>query len=331
MTAFTFLIVAISLLALLSGLGFVGCVLDTSGYGYDPDNPEKPTQYTDYSKDVTNDPSVVAYWPLNEPSPADASGKIACHDAVGSNDGEYKHKGNDANFFPIPGFNINPATDSAAATGFLGLGAVSLVAGDAKNGDPNDLQTGMQTDGAFVTVPFSGVVNPPKFTVEAWVRPEWNEDQLAYRAIVDSRDNVGGQIHGFVLWSNENHHWEAAMADVNNNFLFATDPDTVLLGQPAYLAFTFDGVNAALFVNGVKKSAPMALGAAYSPNTTETLVIGGGEPWLPDRVGGVGDQFFPIFPFSGTIQDVAIYNDVLSDDTIKTRFEHGSGKTESAP
>jgi hypothetical protein len=326
MTASLLVLVPVALLVLISGFCFIGCVLNTHGLG----TGDPPSPYTDYSGDVTGDASIVAYWPLNEPSPADPSGPITAHDIVGGHDGQYKHKGNDTDLFPIPGFNLLANIDSAPATGFLQLAAVSLVAGDAKNGDPNDLQTGMQTDGACVTVPFSNKINLSVFTVEAWVRPEWNDDQHAFRAIVDSRGYINGTLRGVALWSNETHHWEAALYDVNGNRLFVTAVSPVLLGQVAYLAFTFDGTNAALFVNGEKVTQPTALSAAYSPNTTQALVIGAGGPWLDDRVNGVGDNFFPILPFSGTIQDVAIYSSVLSDDTIKQRFDHGSGKADSA-
>jgi concanavalin A-like lectin/glucanase superfamily protein len=327
--------VPVALLFIVSGLCFVGCILDTSGTGVGTKPPdEKPKPFTTYSdNDVLADPSIVAaYWPLDEESPADGSMKLTAHDALGANDGLYKHKGNAPDLFPCPAFSVGPGADSAAEIGFLSLGVEAIVLGDAEQppADPPVLKTGMQVRGAFVTVPYSPTINPGVFTVEAWVRPEWDAAVPAFRTVVDSRDNVGGTIHGFVLWASQAGNWEAAMADVDGNFLFATAGQAVL-GETAYLAFTFDGVNAALFVNGVKASQPMSLPAAYSPNTTQDLVIGAGEPWLPDRMNSTGDNFFPVFPFNGVIQDVAIYNTVLDDSVIKTHFDDGSGKGPPTP
>ena len=325
--------VPVALLFIVSGLCFVGCLLDSSAYDVDKPNPEDkpPNNYSD--TDVLVDPEIVAaYCPLDEKSPTDGTAKLTARDALGANDGEYKHKGNAPKLFPCPAFQLAPGTDTAEEIGFLSLGAEAIVLGDAEQppADPLVLKTGMQVRGAFVTVPYSATINPAVFTVEAWVRPEWDGSVPAYRAIVDSRDNVGGTIHGFVLWVNQAGNWEAAMADVDGNFLFATAGQAAF-GETAYLAFTFDGTNAALFVNGVKASQPMSLPAAYSPNTTQDLVIGAGAPWLDDRMNSTGDNFFPIFPFNGVIQDVAIYNTVLVDSAIEIHFYHGNGKEVPAP
>jgi hypothetical protein len=45
------------------------------------------------------------------------------------------------------------------------------------------------------------------------------------------------------------------------------------------------------------------------------LYIGQGRPDLPT----------PLFPFNGSIQDVAFYNVVLDNQTIQTHYLNGSG------
>jgi hypothetical protein len=216
----------------------------------------------------------------------------------------------------------------------LAMVGIGLVLGDAVQppADPLVLRTGMQVDGAFVTVPYSPDINPAAFTVEAWVRPEWDPAVPAYRAIVDSRDNVGGTVHGFVLWVNEAGNWEGAVADVNGNFIFVT-AGAAVMKKTTYLAFTFDGATgiATLFTDNMKTTQQMPLGATYSPNTTQPLVIGVGERYLTDRMNSTGDNFFPIFPFNGVIQDVAIYDSVLPDTTINTHQVDGSGNGPPEP
>ena len=330
-------LVPVALLFIVSGLCFVGCSLNTRGSEYDPDNPnpkpdpetKPPTKYSD--KDVLADPSVViAYWPLDEKTPLDDTKPLTAHDAAGANDGEYKHKGNAMGlYFPCP--EIPGPPTSAPEDGFLSLGVESIVPGDTKQpgDDPKDPTTGMQVRGAFVTVPFNAALNPSVFTLEAWVKPEWDPAVPAIRTIVDSRDNIGGPIHGFVLWVNQAGNWEAAFGDANGGFLLAT-ASKADLSQPSHVVLTFDGTNAVIYVNAVP-TAPFQMAAAYSPNTTQDLVIGAGEPWLDDRMGGTGDQFFPLYPFNGVIQDVALYNIVLTPSMIETHYHHGKGEEWPAP
>jgi hypothetical protein len=341
MTATLLVLVPVALLILVSGFCFVGCVLDTTGTGFDPNKPDpdkpdpKPEPFTTYSKDdVVGHPDIAAYWPLNEPTPPDDSIKLKAHDALGLHDGEYKHKGNAADlYFPCPTFPIVAGVvDSAPAIGSLSLGVESLLPGDAKqpDNDPNILETGMQVNGAFVTVLAASEINPPIFTVEAWVRPEWTPGEAAAsRAIVTSQSSDTG-THGFVLWVNNAGNWEAIINDgTSGGSATATTLEQAELNIPSHVVLTFDGTNASIFINGERKAGPSPLPAAssYSPNTVEPLIIGAGFGYLDDRKMGVPDSAFPLVPFNGTIQDVAIYSAVLSDDDIKKHSDDGSGMT----
>lgn len=322
-------LVPVALLALISGFCFVGCVLDTHGLGGGPDKPDD-VPFTKYSdEDVL--PTCVAYWPLSEPSPADDSGKIACHDAKGTNDGEYKHKGNAPTLFPCP-LMTGPDIYSANESGFLELGATNIVPGDATQpgNDPKILNTGMTVGGAFVTVPFNAVINPPVFTVEAWARPEWDATApAAFRAVVDSRDSVGPAAFGFAIWVNKDGLWEAQLCLSGGTPFLYVPAIPAVLGEIAHVVLTFDGLKAGLFINGNLESSLTQLPAqtTFAPNAARPLVIGVGLPWLPDRTQPSDQVFFPLLPFNGTIQDVAIYDTVLSDDDIMKHFNDGSGKT----
>jgi hypothetical protein len=340
MTASLLVLVSISLLVLVAGFCFVGCVLNTHGTGDpdkpDPDNPDpepKPKPFTNYSKTVTDTDGVLAFWPLNEPA-AIAQNPIAtakAADIVGGHTGNYTDASNSPDLYFCPAINLAAGVDSAFAAGSLVLGVESIVPGDAMqpDNDPDILSTGMQIDGGFVTVPFSGDINAvSKFTLECWVRPEWDASPPAYRMIIDSRDTVGGMAHGFAIGVNNSGNWEAS--------IYANDGTGVLVAAGAaplssvtHVVLTFDGTNAAIFINGMQMSAPTAVpgGTTFSPNTTSPFVIGAGLPWLPPRMQGGPDLSFPLLPFKGTIQDVAFYNTVLSDADITKHFEDGSGKT----
>jgi hypothetical protein len=335
MTATLLLLVPIALLFLISGVCFVGCVLDTQGYGVD-----KPRPFTQYSDlDVIGNDTIVAYWPLGEDSTvADnpvATAKAA--EVIGGKNGNYNHKGNAPELYDCPATQIPsmPPINSALANGFLSLGQVSLLAGDAKQpGNDSDIRTtGMQTNGAFVSVPFPNLVDPNTFTVEAWVRTEW-DGTGATRAIFDSRSVMSGAVSGFVLWVNETNNWEVVLDGSNSGVLKLATADTVALGQVAHVVLTFDtAVGASIFVNGAKKAGPMALpaGSAFARNTVEPIIIGAGFKFLPTRTVAKEPVAFPLVPFNGTIQAVALYNAVLTDDDIKKHFEDGSGITKLPP
>ncbi len=329
----------VALLFIVSGLCFVGCGLNTMGTGFDPDNPNPkpdPVPFTKYSDtDVIGNPNCVAYWPLSEPSPPDGSVKLTADDAVGTNDGEYKHKGNAVGLFPCPDFTVDPAgpIDSAMALGILTLGVNGIVPGDTNPpyDDPNALTNAMTVDGGFVNVPANSVTNPPVFTVEFWARPEWNPAtaKAAYRAVVDSRDQGGGQFFGFVVWVNQKGLWEAQLGGTGaGNYVIVPGPAAKF--DTTHVVLTCDGTTATLYINGAPAPANSLPTGSFAPNTTKPLAIGVGAPYLPERTQPSDNNFFPLFPFNGTIQCVAIYNAVLSDTEIKTHFDHGSGKPDPA-
>jgi hypothetical protein len=342
MTASLLVFVPVALFALIGAFCFVGCVLNTHGTGVDPnkpdpDNPDpdpKPVPFTKYSdEDVIGNPSCVAYWPLN-----DSSGQNVAFDVGGKakgneHDGEYRSNVTHPGLFPCPVYTLDPAgpLDSAFAPGDLTLEVPGIVAGDTNPpyDDPDNRTAAMSVNGGFVIVQPNSVVNPSKFTVEAWALPAWDSMAApAYRTIIDSRNQGGGLFFGFVIFVNENGNWEAQLGGTGNGSYAIVPGTTASLTDATYVALTCDGSKAKLFVNGEEKgSASLPAGSSFAPNTVKPLVIGVGVPYLDDRMNSVGDNFFPLLPFNGTIQCVAIYNAVLSDDDIKKHFDDGSGKT----
>jgi Concanavalin A-like lectin/glucanases superfamily len=331
MSASLLVFVPIALFVLVSSLCFVGCTFDTSGLGLPPF-----TTYTD--TDVVGNPAAVAYWPLSE-----AVGAATAVDLVGTkkgtpHNGTYKDVTTAPAFFPCPGpFAVAPTVHSAFAPGTLTLGTMGIVPGDTVQplNDPNVRTTAMQVEGGFVSVPANSVVNPAApFTIEAWVRPEWDAAAPpAFRVIVDSRDVSGTASFGFALWINEVNQWEAAIGVNGSPQFVRVTGEKATLSATTHVVLTFDGTNGALFTDGIRTSpmTPLPGGMAFSPNTTKPLVIGVGLPWLPPRMQPTDDLFFPLLPFKGTIQNVAIYNAVLSDQVIMLHRDHGNGVATPTP
>jgi len=138
---------------------------------------------------------------------------------------------------------------------------------------------------------------------------EWDAaDPPAFRVFIDAHDFGGMANSGFVLSVNEDGHWEGALG-LGNTDLIEAIAGPAMLSATTYVVLTFDGTNAALFTDGTRTSPLTPVPAeVVQPNTTVPLVIGAGLPWLPPRTQPSDNLFFPLLPFKGTIQDVAIYN-----------------------
>ncbi len=323
MTASLLVLVPVALLVIISGFCFVGCVFDSHGLG------QSFTTYSD--TDILANPSCVAYWPLSD-SPGQSTALDVVGKALGNpHNGTYKSVLTDPALFPCPAFTLDPSgpVDSAFAPGTLTIGAPGIVQGDTlppHDGKNPILTTAMLCNGGFVTVPANSVVNPGVFTVECWARPEWTAAAApAFRTVVDSRNQGGGQFFGFVIFVNEAGNWEAQLGGTGSgNFLVVT-AGTATLQAATHVVLTCDGTNAAVFIDGAPAASGSFATGAFAPNTVAPLVIGVGAPYLPSRTQPSDNNFFPLLPFNGTIQDVAIYKAVLSNTTISGHAANGKG------
>jgi hypothetical protein len=321
--------VPVALLFIVSGFCFIGCVLDRSGLPGGGPGPETPPPNNYSGNDVLKDPSIVAaYWPLSEPSGTPDMNPATAHDIVNGHDGTYVHKGNaPMGTFPCPKYQVAPGIDSALELGGVALGVTGIVPGDGVQppANPIVLKTGMTVTGAYVTVPLPSVINPPAFTVEAWVRPEWDPAVVATRAVVDSRGSDASGVTGFVLWVNNDGNWEVLLNGTGGQSVKAIAGPALAVATHVVLTFDGNTNNVAVFINGTHAvDAALPPGSTFNPNTTEPLIIGAGFKFLPDRSMAMVDLAFPSVPFNGTIQDVAIYNTVLADAVIKQHTDDGN-------
>jgi hypothetical protein len=328
MTTSLLVLVPVALLVLVSGFCFVGCRFDTHGLGL---------SFTTYSdSDVITNPDCVAYWRLNETaSPNPPPTTITAVDTVGkaNNDphnGTYKNKLSNPSLFPCPGGPLDPPNNtahSAFGPGDLTLGAPGIVTGDTMPPHDPDNPTSfpcMKTDGAFVIVDANAVCNPPIFSVECWVFPEWEANEgPALRVVLDSRDNVSGVVSGYAIFVNEDGKWEGALGTFGNPLFALVTGGQAEVQKVAHLVLRYDGAIATLFVNGVVAGTTQVSG--FVPNTTQPISIGAGFARLPERTDPSQLLAFPLCPFKGRIQDVAIYKTALSDVTIMNHFNNGSG------
>jgi len=310
------MLLPVGLLLIVSGLCFVGCVLDVSGL---------PPDFTTYSAtDIIPNIDCVAYWRLDD------EGGTA-HDSKGGNEGQYIDKTAMPAQFPSPSYTAGGFRSAAAAvTLTLAQSGSRIVNGDSETGGSQ--APAMQTDGAYVLIAANGVTKPAgAFSAEAWIKTGWDaSDSDAVHTFLDFRNvDAAGAISGFAMLVDNQGQLGALVGRGAAGELNVTG-SAVPLQTPAHVVLTFENGTASLFVNGSPAGqSPLNPGESYVPNTTGQQSIGAGAPFAPPRTDQTAALFFPAFPFKGSIQDVAIYKIALSPKTIMDHFTHGSGNKTS--
>jgi hypothetical protein len=323
MSASSIVLVPLVLLAVVTTLCLVGCAFQTGGLPM--------TVFTAYrSTTVLGNANLVAFWPLddeiNSPKAEEPkSGFVGDYVTATTNPGQFPDP-------PVANF-------SAPAVGKLAWAQPGIVAGDCIGGDPNNRTTCIAVNGGYVSVPQNAKLNPPSFTVEAWVRVDWNNTDPvnfppAFRLVVDSRAFAPNNVTGFALFATPDNHWAVSVGGGAVGQTIVTG-EAVTFNTTSYLAATYDGATdtLTLFVDGIR-SSPAMVGVPYVQNTTSPLFIGSGSPSSPLRPQPPAvpvDQTAPLFPFVGEIEDVAIYNVALAggtmdaNDVIFTHAHNGNG------
>ena len=190
------------------------------------------------------------------------------------------------------------------------LGVPGLVSPDSNDSD----NLGAQFDGqtGYVSVQFATNLNQPMFTVEALVQPSGTDPNE--HVIVSSDTGYQLAIKGSTV--------EASIG--NGGALQA--PVVVNAGAeggpPYYIAMTYDGTNLELYVNPAASDGKTNFLAnentgngrynvaqlAYQPATSNPLRIGASATGAPAEF------------LSGVIQNVAVYDAVLSFETIVNHY-----------
>ena len=339
MSASLVVLLPILLLGIVSVFCFVGCALQTHGTGI---------PFTQYSTlTVLGNKDLIAYWPLNDKIIGGVDPVNAQDAAPNPAKGNYIDAKNTPSFYPWPVYSLpnppNPDVQSAAAPGTVAFQQPGIVAGDTVPPANTVTTDCVVVNGGFVSVPFATKFNLTSFTVEAWVRVDWDATATqAWRFVVDSRDF--NPCTGFGIFAMADakqpgvYHWQAmvgngGMDTDGSGFTFLPIDDTpiTLNGPPDsdsesaptihYIALTYDGQQLTLYVDGKQRSTLSP--AVYVANTTKALLIGVGYPlasFSEPQPPGV-----PVFPFNGAIQDVAVYKAALTSTAIAGNYQNGTG------
>ena len=172
----------------------------------------------------------------------------------------------------------------------------------------------------YVSVPFDSTMNPSgNFSVSAWVKLS---NKNAYRSAVTSRSETvnGNQTGGYMLYISNANKWQFWNGFGNTGGLWkqANSSTRIIENTWQMQTVTYDHSNTLmrLYVDGelLKQNSSASLVA----NTDKPLYIGAGRTNKHPH-----DVDPPQFHFNGRIDDVAIWNAMLSSDEIVQLYNSG--------
>jgi len=207
---------------------------------------------------------------------------------------------------PLGFWRLGDPAGSTSAADASGSGLTAAVDPGVSFGQPGaisgDTAATFSGGGAAVTVPPSPLLDlSSAVSVEAWVRP------------TTAGQNGGIYEKTVSGWVNSQYMLllEAGVAKfrvrTTNGALSPVDGPTLPLGAWSHLVGTFDGTTLRLYVNG----ALAATSAAVGPMTS-----GSG----PAYIGRLGQN---LYPFSGSIDEVAVFPSALSAERVRAHYLGG--------
>ncbi|MGI9240053.1 MAG: LamG-like jellyroll fold domain-containing protein, partial [Verrucomicrobiales bacterium] len=206
----------------------------------------------------------------------------------------------------------------ATGNGFNGMIVDGTVTFGGAGANGNTGSSANFPDNGHIDVPFDEALNPASFTVALWA----NADSTGgFASPITSRDDVAAtSVWGYVLYNNDAGNWDfwTGGGGPSGSWDRNIGPP-VSIDTWTHLALTYDATDGTktLWVNGVAEASDTQLDPTqYLPNGSvemENLHIGAGAD--------LGDSFF----FSGDIDDVGIWDEVLDEAAIQGVMMNGIG------
>lgn len=239
-----------------------------------------------YDKIVLAD-SPVGYWRLDE-SNGTPSGSIAL-DNAGSFDGTYTYGGTDLTFqYPT--------------------------------GIPHEIDPAIHvTNTANVTIPYALELNPVTgpWSYEFWIRATSQDTQNFHTPISSEGNNLAGVVTGWNLYQHPAAAWTWNVFNGSLPGSFSSEfvDFPLVVGEWYHMVLIYDGTNMVWYSNDRLVLSMTAASVGFVPNGINgDPSVAGGPLTLAIRSDGVfGD-------WDGGIDEVAVYNYVLSPQQIKNHF-----------
>jgi hypothetical protein len=198
------------------------------------------------------------------------------------------------------------ADDEMGANDGLYLNGVTLGADGAIINDTNTAARFSAALSQMVDVPWSDLLNPPIFTAEVWARVTGGAD--TYRSPLTSRADVPQR--GYIFYAAPANNWQFWTGRGDSSGWDTIAGPAVEIDEWAHLVGTYDGTTKRFYVNGVEVGSSSTI---FGINDSSVLRIGGGASEGPG-------SFF----FEGDVDELAIYDKVLTPVQIVLHFLAGA-------
>jgi Concanavalin A-like lectin/glucanases superfamily len=226
----------------------------------------------------------VAYWRLDE-----TSGSTTALDTAGSFDGAYSYSGSDLTFgYP--------------------------------SGIPHESDTGIHvTNSATVTIPYALELNPVSgpWSYEFWIQPTSLSGNFPTPISSEGNQNSGVNLTGWNIYQHSANVWTWNIYNGGPNGSFSSEftDNPIVPGTWYHMVLTDDGTNMNWYSNDRLVLTESVKGLGFVQNGINgDPSVAGGPLTLAIRSDGVfGD-------WDGGIDDVAVYNYVLSPQQIQNHF-----------
>jgi len=239
-----------------------------------------------------------------------------------------------------PAINTISNLGSAGAVGTAYVvQAVTGVAGGVVGNCVQFTNNGQNIADCFsrIDIPNTPALNPvPPFTIEFWAKPNApfapiNDETPATglspvsSLTVTGASSFEGARSGYVFYANPGG-WEFRLGGLDSYSATAIASVTVSTASWTYVVGEFDGTTASLYLNGVLAATGPATGGPFHVNNFAPTRIGGTS--LPGGEYEDGNQD-PVLPegnrgWDGLVDEVAIYNTLLSSNTIASHYKAGT-------
>ena len=341
MTDWVFVLVPLLVLPIILLFRFVGCGLNTKGE-LEPEIPlpkksippevspfePVPTQAPSYRDSIVAEPGVIAYWRLvDDPSDIPAGGGAPeAKDEKNFQSGKYISVPEG-----LPPVEPGAEAGSEPADGDFDSYQTSLIANEPASTKCRIF------NGGYILVEFKPGLYTDEFTIETWIKPQWTQKPDYEHTLV----GAGGYYlrpvdqspswHGFWIFADGEDgkdRWRVYLAQDDGSGVVEMQPaPTVAHNATTHLVVTVETDTATskkkvtMFVNGKMFGQSPADVYDYSAPDSVPLFIG-----VKNIESDPANPPVPRNPVLSSLQEVVLYEKVLSAADIKKHYDIGIGK-----
>ncbi|UAY55448.1 Tc toxin subunit A-related protein [Arachidicoccus terrestris] len=175
---------------------------------------------------------------------------------------------------------------------------------------PRDVWSFDPSAASYLSVPYSKVLNPPEFTISAWICLDSVPSSTSFYSIACSQKGFTG--YHLAIWGAGSDNWYLALyiGNSGSSWVNVASPHYTGTGTWLYVAATYNGKHPNVFMNGQLVTTAPAVCEHYTCNTQKAFSIGSGD------AGEVPTKYF-----DGSIAEVTLFDHPLSSGEIMQIYQ----------